>query len=341
MQVSYQMPVQREDMRDRGAFPDWKWSQSGMSSAMIEVKELVKNYGEHTAVDGINFRVRKGEIFGFLGPNGAGKTTTLNILAGLSLPSSGTAIIAGQDVTKHPIGCKKRLGIATQDSNFDHHLNIKDNLFYQGLLYGLSRKELKRRVEDALRWAKLENYRKKRFHQLSGGMQRRLVVARAMLSDPEIILLDEPTTGLDPQSRRQVWMYIKDLKEKGKTVLLTTHYMEEADILCDRISIIDHGRIIACGTPDELKRILDNDILIDISLNPEVISEHIEKDLNNMSGVNYVKRSNHGIKIGVGDDSVVEQVLNSIITKNKINGINIIHPTLEDVFLHLTGREMR
>jgi len=308
---------------------------------MIEVRELVKNYGEHTAVDGINFKVQKGEIFGFLGPNGAGKTTTLNILAGLSLPSSGVAIIAGQDVTKHPIGCKKRLGIATQDSNFDHHLNIKDNLFYQGLLYGLSRKELKKRVEDALRWAKLENYRKKRFHQLSGGMQRRLVVARAMLSDPEIILLDEPTTGLDPQSRRQVWMYIKDLKEKGKTVLLTTHYMEEADILCDRISIIDHGRIIACGTPDELKRILDNDIVIDISLNPEVVSEHIERDLNSISGVNYVKIRNHGIRVGVGDDAVVEHVLNSIITKNKINGINIIHPTLEDVFLHLTGREIR
>lgn len=308
---------------------------------MIEVKDLVKIYGEHIAVDGINFRVRKGEIFGFLGPNGAGKTTTLNILAGLSLPSSGVAIIAGQDVTKHPIGCKKRLGIATQDANFDHHLNIRDNLFYQGLLYDISRKELKKRVEAALRWAKLENYRKKRFHQLSGGMQRRLVVARAMLSDPEIILLDEPTTGLDPQSRRQVWRYIKDLKEKGKTVLLTTHYMEEADILCDRISIIDHGRIIACGTPDELKRILDNDIVIDISLNIEVVSEHVVRDLNTISGVNYVKIGHHGIRIGVGDDAVVEQVLSSIIKKNKINGINIIHPTLEDVFLHLTGREMR
>lgn len=183
---------------------------------MIEVRNLVKKYGDYTAIDGINFKVRKGEIFGFLGPNGAGKTTTINILAGLSLPSSGVAMIAGQDVTKHPIGCKKRLGIATQDANFDHHLNIKDNLFYQGLLYGISRKELKKRVDAALRWSKLEKYSKKRFHQLSGGMQRRLVVARAMLSDPEIILLDEPTTGLDPQSRRQVWKYIKDLKEKKK-----------------------------------------------------------------------------------------------------------------------------
>ncbi len=307
----------------------------------IQVCNLRKSFGPITAVDGISFKVRKGEIFGFLGPNGAGKTTTINILAGLSLPSSGVAIIAGQDVTKHPIGCKKRLGIATQNANFDHHLNIKDNLFYQGLLYGLPRKELKKRVDAALQWSKLEKYRKKRFHQLSGGMQRRLVVARAMLSDPEILLLDEPTTGLDPQSRRQVWEYIKDLKEKGKTVLLTTHYMEEADILCDRISIIDHGRIIASGTPDELKRILDNNIVIDISLYSEVVSEHIERSLNSISGVNYVKMRNHGIRIGVGNDAVVEHVLNSIITKNKIKGINIIHPTLEDVFLHLTGREMR
>jgi ABC-2 type transport system ATP-binding protein len=308
---------------------------------MIKVENLVKKFGDITAVDGISFKVRKGEIFGFLGPNGAGKTTTINILAGLSLPSSGVAIIAGQDVTKHPIGCKKMLGIATQDANFDHHLNIKDNLFYQGLLFGLPRKELKKRVDAALQWSKLEKYRKKRFHQLSGGMQRRLVVARAMLSDPEILLLDEPTTGLDPQSRRQVWEYIKDLKEKGKTVLLTTHYMEEADILCDRISIIDHGRIIASGTPDELKRILDNNIVIDISFYSEVVSEHIERDLSSISGVNYVKMRKHGIRVGVGNDAVVEQVLNSIITKNKIKGINIIRPTLEDVFLHLTGREMR
>lgn len=310
-----------------------------VNTIMIEVENLVKKFGDITAVDGISFKVRKGEIFGFLGPNGAGKTTTINILAGLSLPSSGVAIIAGQDVTKHPIGCKKRLGIATQDANFDHHLNIKDNLFYQGLLYGLPRKEVKKRVDAALQWSKLEKYRKKRFHQLSGGMQRRLVVARAMLSDPEILLLDEPTTGLDPQSRRQVWEYIKDLKEKGKTVLLTTHYMEEADILCDRISIIDHGRIIASGTPDELKKVLDNNIVIDISLYSDVVNG-IES-LNSISGVNHVKMRNYGIRIGVRDDAVIEQVLNSMITKNKIKGINIIHPTLEDVFLHLTGREMR
>ncbi|MFZ2071018.1 MAG: ATP-binding cassette domain-containing protein [Halobacteriota archaeon] len=308
---------------------------------MIEVEKLVKKFGDVTAVDGICFKVRKGEIFGFLGPNGAGKTTTINILVGLSLPTSGTAKIAGLDVTKHPIGIRKKLGIAAQDAYFDHHLSIKDNLFYHGLLYGLPRKELKKRVDTALQWSKLERYRNKKFHQLSGGMQRRLVVARSMLSNPEILLLDEPTTGLDPQTRRQVWEFIKNLKEAGKTVLLTTHYMEEADILCDRIAIIDHGRIIASGTPDELKKMLDKNIVIDITLNPGVAGDHIKRDLSNIPGVNYVKMESNRIKIGVADDAIVEQVLKSLIIRTKISEINIIRPTLDDVFLHLTGREIR
>ena len=308
---------------------------------MIEVENLVKKFGDVTAVDGISFKVRKGEIFGFLGPNGAGKTTTINILIGLSLPSSGIAKIAGYDVTKYPIRCKKQLGIATQDANFDRHLSIKDNLFYYGLLHGIPRKELKKRVDTALQWSKLEKYRNKRFYHLSGGMQRRLVVARAMLSNPEILLLDEPTTGLDLQSRMQVWEFIKDLKDAGKTVLLTTHYIEEADILCDRIAVIDHGRIIARGTPNELKKMLDKNITIEITLNPEVMNNHIEKDLNDMPGVNYVETKSNRIRIGVDDDIIVEQVLKSLFIKTKISEINIIRPTLDDVFLHLTGREIR
>ena len=308
---------------------------------MIEVENLVKKFGDITAVDGISFKIRKGDIFGFLGPNGAGKTTTINILVGLSLPTSGTTKIAGYDITKYPIRCKKKLGIATQDANFDRHLSIKDNLFYYGLLHSIPRKELKKRVEAALQWGKLEKYRNKRFYHLSGGMQRRLVVARAMLSNPEILLLDEPTTGLDLQSRMQVWEFIKDLKDAGKTVLLTTHYIEEADILCDRIAVIDHGRIIARGTPNELKKMLDKNITIEITLNPEVMNNHIEKDLNAMTGVNYVEMKSNRIRIGVDDDAIVEQVLKSLIIKTKISEINIIRPTLDDVFLHLTGREIR
>ena len=185
----------------------------------------------------------------------------------------------------------------------------------------------------------LGHYQK--FQQLSGGMQRRLVVARAMLSDPEILLLDEPTTGLDPQTRRQVWESIENRKEAGKTILLTTHYMEEADILCDKIAIIDHGRIIAGGTPNELKKLLDKNIVIDITLSPDVLKNVVKNDLNHISGVNYVEMKSNRIRIGVDDDAIVEPVLKSLIIKTKISEINIIRPTLDDVFLHLTGREIR
>ena len=316
-----------------------------MNEHVIQTTNLTKQYGSIRAVDNVSLSIGRGEIFGLLGPNGAGKTTTINILIGLSLPSSGTAKIAGLDVTKYSVETKKRLGIAAQDAYFDHHLSIKDNLFYHGLLYALPRKELKKRVDTALQWSKLEKYRNKKFQQLSGGMQKRLVVARAMLSDPEILLLDEPTTGLDPQTRRQVWEFIKNLKEEGKTVLLTTHYMEEADILCDKIAIIDHGRIIARGTPDELKRMWNKNIVIDIALspNPDVLKEDVKNALNDISGVNYVEMKSNRIKIGVVDDAIVEQVLKSLIIniKTKIRELNIIRPTLDDVFLHLTGREIR
>ena len=316
-----------------------------MNEHVIQTTNLTKQYGSIRAVDNVSLSIGRGEIFGLLGPNGAGKTTTINILIGLSLPSSGTAKIAGLDVTKYSVETKKRLGIAAQDAYFDHHLSIKDNLFYHGLLYALPRKELKKRVDTALQWSNLEKYRNKKFQQLSGGMQKRLVVARAMLSDPEILLLDEPTTGLDPQTRRQVWEFIKNLKEEGKTVLLTTHYMEEADILCDKIAIIDHGRIIARGTPDELKRMWNKNIVIDITLspNPDVLKEDVKNALNDISGVNYVEMKSNRIKIGVVDDAIVEQVLKSLIIniKTKIRELNIIRPTLDDVFLHLTGREIR
>ena len=166
-------------------------------------------------------------------------------------------------------------------------------------------------------------------------------MARAMLSDPEILLLDEPTTGLDPQTRRQVWESIKNLKEAGKTVLLTTHYMEEADILCDKIAIIDHGRIIARGTPNELKKMLDKKIIIDVTLSPDALQNNIKNDLNNIFGVNYIEMNSNRIRIGVDDDAIVEHVLKSLITKTKVSEINIIRPTLDDVFLHLIGREIR
>lgn len=166
-------------------------------------------------------------------------------------------------------------------------------------------------------------------------------MARAMLPDPEILLLDEPTTGLDLQSRMQVWESIKNLKKSGKTVLLTTHYIEEADVLCDRIAIIDHGRIIASGTPDELKKMLDGKIAIEVTLNPEAMNKQTVGDLNEISGVNLVEIKSNRIKIGVDDDTIVEEVLKSLFAKAMVSEIDIIRPTLDDVILHLTGRDVR
>ena len=250
---------------------------------MIRVENLVKRFGNEVAVDGISFDVKKGEIFGFLGPNGAGKTTTINMLIGIALPTSGTATVAGYDIAQNPIEVKRKIGVAFQDSCFDHHFNLKENLYYNGLIYGIPRKELKERVDWVLKWSRLDAHWKKIPPHLSGGMMRRLIMARAMLNNPELLFLDEPTTGLDPQSRRHLWDRIIDLKNRGKTVLLTTHYMDEADLLCDRIAIIDHGKIIARGTPTELKRMLDKD-----------------------------KKT-----------------------------INMVKPSLEDIFIHLTGSELR
>ena len=248
---------------------------------MIRVENLVKRFGDEVAVDGISFEVNKGEIFGFLGPNGAGKTTTINMLIGIAIPTSGTATVAGYDIAQNPIEVKRKIGVAFQDSCFDHHFNLKENLYYNGLIYGMPRKELKERVDWVLTWSRLEAQWKKIPPHLSGGMMRQLILARALLNNPEILFLDEPTTGLDPQSRRHLWGRITDLKNRGKTIVLTTHYMYEADLLCDRIAIIDHGKIIASGTPIELKKMLDKETMT--------------------------------------------------MTK----------PTLEDVFIHLTGREVR
>ncbi|MFQ6062378.1 MAG: ATP-binding cassette domain-containing protein [Methanosarcinales archaeon] len=308
---------------------------------MIEVKNLVKKYKNETAVDGISFRVRKGEIFGLLGPNGAGKTTTINMLTGIAIPTSGTAKIAGYDIIQNPIEVKQRIGIASQDSNFDHHLNLRENLFYNGLLYGIPRKKLKQRVQWALEWSRLDDHWKKKPPQLSGGMLRRLLVARAMINDPEILFLDEPTTGLDPQSRILLWHHILNLKESGKTVLLTTHQMEEAEILCDRISIIDAGKIIANGTPLELKKILNKKTVVNINLLKPDVSGALAKKVRSIQGVNYLASEDGLFRVHVDSDLVIEEVLKYIIRNNGIKGIDVIRPTLEEVFIHLTGRELR
>jgi ABC-type multidrug transport system ATPase subunit len=229
---------------------------------IIQVENLAKSFSSHRVVDGISFSVLAGETLGLLGPNGAGKTTTIRMLTGLVRPTSGTITIGGYDVLKNPIKAKRLFDISPQEASFHPHLSIAEDIYFYGRLRGLSRSEAGVRAKETLEWAKLADHSVKNGHQLSGGMQRRLLMARALITDPPILYLDEPTAGLDPQSRHALWNYISELKGRKKTIILTTHYMEEAEMLCDRVIIIDRGKIIAEGSPAKLRRSMGIDSIL-------------------------------------------------------------------------------
>lgn len=231
--------------------------------SIIEVKELTKVFnGDLTAVDNISFTVEEGEIFGFLGPNGAGKTTTLNMLATLLRPTSGTAIVNGFDILEDPDAVRRSIGFVFQDPTLDTELTGQENLDFHGRLYGLSRKERKERIDEILEVVQLTDRANAFVKTYSGGMKRRLEIARGLLHYPKVLFLDEPTLGLDPQTRRAIWEHIQRLnQEQNVTIILTTHYTEEADHLCNRIQIIDFGKIVASDTPDNLKATLQGDVV--------------------------------------------------------------------------------
>lgn len=223
-----------------------------MSQSAISTINLSKKFEDKTALDSLTLDVKKGELFGLLGPNGAGKTTTISILCGLIKPTSGTAQISGYDVLKDPQKVKEQIGVCIQETAIYPYLNGKENLELFGRLYGMSPKAIRERSNLLLTKVGLSEDAKRLTSKYSGGMKRRLSLALALIHDPEIAFLDEPTVAMDPQSRHAVWDFIKEQKAKGKTIILTTHYMEEAEELCDRVGIIDHGRLIALGTPKEL-----------------------------------------------------------------------------------------
>lgn len=225
-----------------------------MNEYSIIMDRLVKKYPDVTAVDDLSLRVSKGELFGLLGPNGAGKTTTINILCGLLKPTSGTAIVGGYDVQKESAKVKELIGVCPQDTPVYSYLTGKENAEFFGNLQGMPKEKLKKNVSELLQKLDLLDDSKRRVGKYSGGMKRRLNLIIALVHDPEIAFLDEPTVAMDPQSRHAVWDFIRDLKKKGKTVILTTHYMEEAEALCDRVGIIDHGKLIALGAPADLMR---------------------------------------------------------------------------------------
>jgi ABC-2 type transport system ATP-binding protein len=223
---------------------------------MIKVEGLVKYYGKIKAVDGISFEIKQGEIFGLLGPNGAGKTTTVKILTTLTKPDTGKCFINGFDVIKEPYEIRKFIGVVPQENNLDRDLTVYENLFIYGKLHKV--KDLKVKIRNLLEMMGLWERKDTLVSKLSGGMQRRLLLARALLSDPKVLFLDEPSIGLDPQIRRHLWEIIKKAKSEGKTIFLTTHYIEEAEALCDRVGILSKGKLIALGAPSELKKSVGN-----------------------------------------------------------------------------------
>ncbi|MBM4237135.1 MAG: ABC transporter ATP-binding protein [Euryarchaeota archaeon] len=301
-----------------------------MSEVVIEVHDLVKEYGELKAVDGISFEVMKGEVFSLLGPNGAGKTTTVEIIECLRTMTSGDVKVLGLDLSSKTREIKSRIGVLPQDFNAFDLLTVKENIEFFGGMYNRSLDSM-----DLIKAVDLEEKKDEYFKNLSGGLKQRVGVAIAMVNDPEIVFLDEPTTGLDPKARREVWGVVQGLKEKGKTVILTTHYMEEAEILSDRVAIIDHGRFIAFGSP---KQIVDRHGTgsLCIITGADVTSLKILRE--QWPGME-MKNGNCIIKLE-SKNSLPEVIYALDRSGGNYEQIQVTRPTLEDVFLKLTGKKL-
>jgi ABC-2 type transport system ATP-binding protein len=303
---------------------------------IIEVKNLVKDFKGLRAIDDISFSVKEDEIFGFLGPNGAGKTTTINIICTLLSKTSGSIILNGYDVSKERNKIRNCIGMVFQDPSLDDRLTALENLYFHGLLYNIPRSALKNRAEEVLEMVNLTDRKNNLVMTYSGGMRRRLEIARGLLHYPKVLFLDEPTLGLDPQTRNKIWDYIVRLKKSKKiTIFLTSHYMEETEI-CDRIAIIDKGKIIALDSPDNLKNKIGGDVVTILSEDNVRLKVYV-KDL---TGIEADDEDDHTIRFEVKDSSrfIPKLIKDSPV---KILSITARKPTLNDVFLDLTGREIR
>jgi ABC-2 type transport system ATP-binding protein len=311
---------------------------------MISVDNLVEVYSDGTkAVDGISFDVAEGEFFGFLGPNGAGKSTTIKVLTTLLRKTSGRVTVSGHDLDKSPGEIRKVVGVLSQETSLDIDLTGWENLHLQGRLQQMSGRALDERVAGLLKLVQLEDAAKKPAGRYSGGMRKRLDLASALIHKPRLLFLDEPTTGLDAQSRVAIWEYLESLnKNEGITIFLTTQYLEEADRLCRRLSIIDHGKLIANGTPSELKETVGGD-MINLALKDPLLREKAKQILKTIHGVSEVLDSDGGV---VAYTKNAGQIIAELVTTLDRNGIrpsflSISSPTLDDVFLRETGRRIR
>jgi daunorubicin resistance ABC transporter ATP-binding subunit len=310
------------------------------SERAIELHEVTRQFGRLTAVEGLTLDVDRGEVMGLLGPNGSGKTTTVNMISGLLRPTSGTIRVLGRDITLHARDVRRRLGTVPQETALYDELSAEANLRFHADLFGIERRAVAARIDAALELVSLSDRRRDRVGDYSGGMKRRLALARALLHDPDLLYLDEPTLGVDVQSRRAVWDRILQLRRDGRTVLLSTNYLEEASALCDRIAIIDHGRLVALDTPQGLTA-RHGDTVLDLVTEPPVSDQLLDK-IRSLAGVATADLQDGHLRVTLeGARSAAGDVVTTVADQVRIRDVNQRHATLDDVFLRLTGREMR
>ncbi len=314
---------------------------------VIRTEGLTKVYpGGVKAVDGLDLEVYQGEIFGLLGPNGAGKSTTAGMLTTRVLPTGGRALVGGVDVVAHPAAAKQLIGVVPQSNTLDRALTVWENLYFHGRFFGMSAKVARRESDRLLEQFRLEERAKAPVLALSGGMAQRLMVARAVMHRPSILFLDEPTAGLDPQSRIALWEILEELHDDGQTILLTTHYMEEADQLCHRLAIIDHGRVLALDTPEALKASIGADTFVTVTtapVEPTVRQALADRLTTALTGVTNMEVTDDGLRFGVRG---ARGVLPTVLAAAEESGATVVdlraeEPTLETVFIELTGKDLR
>lgn len=301
-------------------------------NAVIIAHGLTKRYGKIVALRGVDLRVGSGECVGIVGPNGAGKTTLLNIISGRTEPTSGTLLVFGKDISDARSMIKERVGCVPQENNLDPELTVKENLELYARYFGMNSRVARHRAQELLRFVDLDDKKDAKIHELSGGMKRRLVIARSLVNDPELVVLDEPTTGLDPQARLNVWEKIRELKSEGRTLLLATHYMEEASRLCDRVAIFDEGRVVAQGEPSSLVTQYVGKWVMEIRDTAEPNLDAARAEV----GVRRVQRIGRSVYIYADDPNMLLGMLPEELRNS--NSYLIRSANLEDVFLFVTGK---
>jgi ABC-2 type transport system ATP-binding protein len=314
------------------------------SKPIIETVDLTKTYPgtDFRAVDGLNLTVGTGEVFGLLGPNGAGKTTTVGVLTTRVIPTGGSALVGGLDVVRHPTLVKQLIGVVSQQNTLDRQLTPWENLYFHGRLFGMGARECRETADELLERFQLNRFAKASVYALSGGMAQRLMVARAIFHRPAVLFLDEPTAGLDPQGRLALWELLGGLNAEGQTIMLTTHYMEEADKLCDRVAIMDHGKILALDTPAELKRSVGADTIVSVKAAGDqgALAAAFESRL---EGLTRTRPIPDGVELQIrGAERLVPRVVEAAESAGlSLADLSVAEPTLETVFIGLTGKELR